>query len=121
MLNYLQQFAEEKRCAHYRHLLLLGKIRLIDVPEDLRHGENTWRSIHVIAFRADRARPIEQLKEDIAILTAECALAPDTLFKEMSDMLDDWHRQLDRRCQAKENSDVDAQKENGACPCKDRV
>lgn len=59
----------------YRENLLIGKIRLMDIPTWLRLDYRRCYPIYITAFRVDRGTSKERFKEDLSNLEVDIELA----------------------------------------------
>lgn len=68
---------QAKNCLKERYMtqLLLGKIRLVDIPTWLLTDCRHTRAIHIAAFRVDRGISQKRYKEDLIFVEVEIALA----------------------------------------------
>ena len=70
----LAKIAKNRQAEKYMNLLLLGRIRLRDVPERLRMDSlRTWK-IHTAAFRVDRGSSMAHFEEDLDLLALEIVM-----------------------------------------------
>lgn len=61
----------ERLGARYGNMLLSGRVRLKDIPKEIRLGETTAMRIHIYAFRADRHYGPERYREDLEFMSDE--------------------------------------------------
>lgn len=65
LFQAIAKIAKSRQAEKYVNLLLLGRIRLRDVPERLRMDSLRTRKIHIAAFRVDRGSSMEQFEQDL--------------------------------------------------------
>lgn len=71
--KYIEQL-KDRRADHYTELLLIDRIRLVDVPEWLRRDYHRCFRIYVMAFRIDQSISLERYEEDLLNLDVEISL-----------------------------------------------